>query len=49
MKAAHFLPLPMRPAGFLLPTLAALALASFAAPQSPPPPTALEQGRRAPL
>ena len=25
MKAAHFLPLPMRPAGFLLPTLAALA------------------------
>jgi hypothetical protein len=39
MKAAHPLPLPMRPAGFLLPTLAALALASCAAPP-PPPPTA---------
>jgi len=40
MKAAHPLPLPMRPAGFLLPTLAALALASCAAPPPPPPPTA---------
>ena len=40
MKTAHSLPLPMRPAGFLLTTLAALALASCAAPLSPPPPTA---------
>ncbi len=37
MKAAHSLPLPMRPAGFLLPSLAALALASCAAPPSQPP------------
>jgi hypothetical protein len=35
MKAAHPLPLPMRPAGFLLPTLAALALASCSAPLPP--------------
>ena len=40
MKAAPSLPLPMRPAGFLLPSLGALALASCAAPPSPPPPTA---------
>ena len=38
MKAAHSLPLPMRPAGFLLPSLAALALASCTAPPSSPPP-----------
>ena len=37
MNAAHSLPLPMRPAGFLLPALAALALASCAAPPPPPP------------
>ena len=40
MKAPHSLPLPMRPAGYLLPALAALALASCDAPPSPPPPTA---------
>ena len=39
-KAAHSLPLTMHPAGFLLPTLAALALASCAASPSAPPPTA---------
>jgi hypothetical protein len=37
MKLPHSLPLPMRPAGFLLPTLAALALASCAAPPTSPP------------
>ena len=42
MTATHSLPLLMRPAGFLLPALAALALASCAAPPPPPspPPTA---------
>jgi hypothetical protein len=39
MKVTHSLPLPMRPAGFLLPTVAALALATCAArPPSPSPP-----------
>ena len=39
MKVAHSLPLPMRPAGFLLPTVVALALATCAArPPSPSPP-----------
>lgn len=38
IKATHSLPLPMRPAGFLLPSLAALALASCTAPPSSPPP-----------
>ncbi len=39
MKVAYSLPLPMRPAGFLLPTVAALALATCAArPPSPSPP-----------
>ena len=42
MKATHSISLSMRPAGFLLPALAALALASCAAPPPPPspPPTA---------
>jgi hypothetical protein len=35
MKLPHPLPLLMRPAGFLLPTLAALALASCSAPLPP--------------
>jgi hypothetical protein len=38
MKMLHSLPLPMRPAGYLLPALAALALASCDAPPSAPPP-----------
>ena len=39
VKASYSLPLPMRPAGFLLPTVAALALAPCAArPPSPSPP-----------
>jgi hypothetical protein len=42
IQAIRSLPLPMRRAGFLLPTLAALALASCTAPPPPPspPPTA---------
>lgn len=42
IQAIRSLPLPMRSAGFLLPSLAALALASCAAPPPPPspPPTA---------
>jgi len=40
IQAIRSLHLPMRRAGFLLPTLAALALASCAAPPPPPPPTA---------
>jgi len=40
MKTPYSLALPMRPACFLLPTLAALTLASCAAPPPSPPPTA---------
>ena len=40
IQAIRSLPLPMRCAGFLLPTRAALALASCTAPPPPPPPTA---------
>ena len=40
IQAIRSLPLPMRCASFLLPTLAALALASCTAPPPPPPPTA---------
>lgn len=42
VKASDSLPLPMRPAGFLLPTVAALALATCAArhPSPSPPPSA---------
>jgi hypothetical protein len=42
VKASYSLLLPMRPAGFLLPTVAALALATCAArhPSPSPPPSA---------
>jgi hypothetical protein len=40
IQAIRSLHLPMRRAGFLLPTLAALALASCTAPPPSPPPTA---------
>ena len=40
IQAIRSLHLPMRSAGFLLPTLAALALASCTAPPPSPPPTA---------
>jgi hypothetical protein len=40
IQAVRSLPLPMRPAGFLLPTLTALALVSCTAPPSSSPPAA---------